>query len=1076
MSTSFSRTTIEQTKGAQQFLRSCLRELNNLSTNDKTLINTLIDTLDAAELLAPLYQRMLDIHATQDWSPLFRMLRPNHSDAIGTEMAALLCAQKSVHSSYLLSSKSVPDNVKDLHLRLMSAKSQIDFIERNSESHDSFSLSSQNVAKAISTYANMAGMAENLRILGVVSNYIPETDRGLDHARNFFSLPSIPDNWTVTKKLAAEFGVPEPVKETTQTPQEKLSVPLNDDVPVEDKLISTVWVLTRKLEQAQAAIDKMAANAKKMSLPPPTMSLTGNTRMISVPMPVSRETFRFLRGQVPRMRVSQTELVLTGETPRFKGVRLLAMVDHLPGGSTFVTHTSESAAKRLKESGIDVHSCDCNCDHCQVKRSRSTTFFVEDATGVKQIGSTCVDKFLGTTMLPQLMASLNNSKSILQEFEDEDYSPLKLTFGDIEVPHFLAMAQIITNTYGFVKSSEYNSTRELVLSVYSGALPNPPKEAIDLLLTNYEPDGNNPLFTDAENMIKVFLADTGTTDYILNLKKVLKLPHVALSGIRGTADMKIMGLLSSVPEAYRRYQERLAVSNAQNHGVKNEGFGNAKERGQLKLLCLQTNYYGNREFPSTVFKLKDDEGRLFRWNASGYNEEMEAGKHYLLTATIKDHKEYNDVTNTLLTRCQGFELVSADTPAPDFAAGAKTRKFKETSDFFTSVFNQNNEIDGDAHVVIRRNWRENDIVHDVNLNLPIDTVAQMTVTDILQLIASEVGLSRDVTPAKQDKAMAGLINDELSKIKQVPSLPEQFVVVSNVMSPILPLSNKASDRLSGVLRNPKDWSISALSDPAPWARHTAISVKNPKAVLAPSDLIAIPIEQQMEFRDKCFATGHHALVHMGRSGNISGIEPLALGKLAYGKEINVFDCSLHKTCHNIDGGSSRRTFGYNEFNYRQYKPFLGKEFVVIRMEDNTPEQYQQILDIMSSPQVCHTLLDAGLVPELLSAKHKLGSPNGTTLEWLDKVADFGAKKPLILLTDEASRLALREFGALVTTVCIGEVSLTQDEKPQIQLPQLGRDLDENNDIMMELARLWEIHNKPGSKLENIFKAAKLNSQ
>lgn len=1064
MSTPFLRNSIEKIQNATHFLGDCLRDLK-LTPTERSLISALNNMFENTTLLIPLYDTMLEIEASKDWSSEFRMYYPQRSQSPGADMSALLCVFKGVHATHMLSSKDIPDGLQSIHSKLLTLKSQIDFIQRSDDSTDHFSLAVKNVQDSISLHATAAATAENLRILGVVTSWIPEDGRSKERAINFFETPPIPDCWTVAKKIATEYGVPSP---EVFTPEEAKLEPLNEKLIIDDRLISTVWITTNKLGKAELAIARLADNAKKMGLPPPTLSLTGNTRMASLPMQLTQHEYDFLRGKIPRMRVAQSEVVITGQIPRFKGVRLLAQVDHEPGGPSFVMHTSNDAAQRIRDAGIDVHNCDCNCDHCNTKRERKTTFFVEDASGVKQIGSTCVDKFLGTVMLPQFLAALNNYKLILKEFDGDEHGFDKSRGFDIEIPHYLAMAKIMTDTYGFIKTDSIGSTRDTLLSMYYGGHKSPPKEAIDLFLTEYNPDENNPLFADAEVMIKTFLADTSENDYIVNLKKILSLPYINLNKERGSREMKFMGLLASVPEAYRRRLERLAVNQANPKETLNEPFASAKERGPLKLMCLNSNYYANREFPSTVYNFADDLGRLFRWSASGFNEQMEAGKYYQMTATIKDHKEYNGVVHTLLNRCQDFELVAADAPMPDFSAGAKVRKFKETNSFVTSIFNQDNDIDGDTYAIVSRNWRENDNVHDVHLHIPTELIVTMTTPEVIQRVAAVAGVQRDLKPARQDKAFSALIDEELSKLKMLPKLPNKVMVTSDVMGPILPATNKTNDTLSQMLAHPSDWSESKLSDPAPWVRQTTVTLKNPKLQLAPSDLISVPIEEQLEFRDKAFARGTHALAHASRDGSLIKMEPLALATLKHGQEINILENALNSTCHDTTESRCRRIYGYNEFNYRAHKPFFAKEFVVIRGCNDTPEQYELLLNAMKHTQTAHAMLNAGLMPELLSSQHKLGSAYGPTLNWLNNAAEFGEKKPLVFAADEAARIALKEMGALVTTVCIGDVQLTNNRNPEIQLPALSQSPEENEAIMQQLAERWQIHNTPNAKIEQIL--------
>jgi hypothetical protein len=54
-------------------------------------------------------------------------------------------------------------------------------------------------------------------------------------------------------------------------------------------------------------------------------------------------------------------------------------------------------------------------------------------------------------------------------------------------------------------------------------------------------------------------------------------------------------------------------------------------------------------------KFNDDNGNLFIWGASR-SQYLVEGKAYLVTGTIKAHKEYKNVRQTALTRCKVVEV------------------------------------------------------------------------------------------------------------------------------------------------------------------------------------------------------------------------------------------------------------------------------------------------------------------------------------------------------------------------------------------------------------------------------------
>ncbi len=62
------------------------------------------------------------------------------------------------------------------------------------------------------------------------------------------------------------------------------------------------------------------------------------------------------------------------------------------------------------------------------------------------------------------------------------------------------------------------------------------------------------------------------------------------------------------------------------------------------------SYYGE----STVHDFEDADGNVYSWITT--SKHLPAGGHYMLTGTVKDHKEFKNVCKTVLTRCKVVEL------------------------------------------------------------------------------------------------------------------------------------------------------------------------------------------------------------------------------------------------------------------------------------------------------------------------------------------------------------------------------------------------------------------------------------
>lgn len=115
---------------------------------------------------------------------------------------------------------------------------------------------------------------------------------------------------------------------------------------------------------------------------------------------------------------------------------------------------------------------------------------------------------------------------------------------------------------------------------------------------------------------------------------------------------KTMGFVASVIGAYQRQIEN-------NHKVaqdaQSEYVGTVGERKVFPQLTLtKTRSYPNSYGETFVYVFVDQEGNLLVWKASKEQDWLKQGETYDVTATVKDHKLYNNngtqVRQTLITR------------------------------------------------------------------------------------------------------------------------------------------------------------------------------------------------------------------------------------------------------------------------------------------------------------------------------------------------------------------------------------------------------------------------------------------
>jgi hypothetical protein len=124
---------------------------------------------------------------------------------------------------------------------------------------------------------------------------------------------------------------------------------------------------------------------------------------------------------------------------------------------------------------------------------------------------------------------------------------------------------------------------------------------------------------------------------------------------------KTAGLVASAVSFYLREQAKAAMALKQTGSVH---FGTIGVREDFYLSLLSTFAHEGNYGVSWITKLADTSGNVATWFASSNPAlDMEPGKVYRVTATVKKHDAYKGVAQTILGRCKVLsdsERVSAE--------------------------------------------------------------------------------------------------------------------------------------------------------------------------------------------------------------------------------------------------------------------------------------------------------------------------------------------------------------------------------------------------------------------------------
>lgn len=317
------------------------------------------------------------------------------------------------------------------------------------------------------------------------------------------------------------------------------------------------------------------------------------------------------------------EIEISGLMPSYKGWFFVASVETLDTGkSVFHGENTGTIPAHYKTSG---HAC----EHCNQSRRRNASYILQSGSEFKQVGSTCINDFLGGNRLPHF-EFVKNTRESLREFED--FSTASICHASVMSILIASAATIRAN--GFVKKTGHD--------IYGGTTPTA------LLVESYLCDRRNPkrfqpTITEADEekaeAVRNWLVNHESTqsDY---LQKLIDLAAASM------VHVKNIGIIASAIVAHDRELEKQAQAAASpsNH------VGTIGKRETFVVTLSGSKVLPDYGYGcSNLYTFKDASGNVIKWKTSN---SFEFNGTVRLTGSVKKHGEWNGVKETELTRCK----------------------------------------------------------------------------------------------------------------------------------------------------------------------------------------------------------------------------------------------------------------------------------------------------------------------------------------------------------------------------------------------------------------------------------------
>ena len=344
-------------------------------------------------------------------------------------------------------------------------------------------------------------------------------------------------------------------------------------------------------------------------------------------------------------------LVAEGESPKLPGGwRLAARLEHDPEIGTIVLTVPGEAVP------AQFHDAVPTCDHCGTRRRRKITFLLRsEDQRIRQVGSTCVRDFLGHAAPEDILRKLSwfgdwigQCRELADEWEDEERWGGDSKFAHLRLEPLLGLIVRLSHLHGWcskqaVRDAEERGERKVATIdqanhlIAKGAANLSSDERDQVAVTDEDLDEARAAIAWAEDL-------DADNDFLRNIQKI------AAAGI---CSARTAGIAAAIPAAFARHQERELAKKRDLEGTLDEHWGVVGAKGQQRDLEIVSI----RELESqwgvvTLFKFRDGDGRTFVWFASrpGIAKQFEVGQIKIATFGIKDHKQFRDVAQTVITR------------------------------------------------------------------------------------------------------------------------------------------------------------------------------------------------------------------------------------------------------------------------------------------------------------------------------------------------------------------------------------------------------------------------------------------
>lgn len=301
---------------------------------------------------------------------------------------------------------------------------------------------------------------------------------------------------------------------------------------------------------------------------------------------------------------------------------------------------------------------DFHCDHCNKKVHRNSVVILENESGERKVvGTSCVKEFT-SGLDGNLIAEVNNYMAILKMrdselrclMQGEDDADVFFDSHGVktyDVAAVVSAAKRVIDCCGFEPSDSMKATWKFIIDEYDRTkIENEALDAIEWIKSLSE-----------DEVLK--------SNYLFNLKQIID---------AGYCTARHFGFLASLIPAYRKSEYKRLRDN---NNKESNYVGNVGDKLSVKVTYVNTFSYDTNFGTTNIHLFMDDNGNIFKWstnsrldftvkdNHANYSQwyYLDKGATIQLSGKIKEHSEYRNQKQTVLTRCKYEVLESKERDA-----------------------------------------------------------------------------------------------------------------------------------------------------------------------------------------------------------------------------------------------------------------------------------------------------------------------------------------------------------------------------------------------------------------------------